>query len=36
MDEVEGFEWIDRIEGGKSYGNRKGKTDRHVPGDGPN
>jgi len=36
MDEVEEFNWIDRIEGGKSYGNRKRKANRHVQGDGPN
>jgi hypothetical protein len=30
MDEVEELNWIDRIEGGKSYGNRERKTDRHV------
>jgi len=36
MDEVEEFNWIGRIEGGKSCGNRKRETNRRVSGDAPN
>ena len=36
MDEVVEFNWIDRIERGKSYGNRKRETNRYVSGNAQN